>query len=253
MNIVLTNDDGLSCPGILRLAELLRSRTSHEIFVLAPDSNRSGVSHAVSLNRPVRIVKKAERTWTCSGTPADCVMTACFGGLGIKPDLVLSGINAGANLGTDIIYSGTAAAARQAGLCGVPGIALSLCAFEEPFFWDQAVEFSVAHLEELRALWASGLFINVNIPNIPDGSGKMAFTFPSKRQYQDRLVVLNADASISAASAEDVIAGRAPEADILIDFGDIETEPEEGSDCDAVDRGLVAVSQVFLHPLAHKG
>jgi 5'-nucleotidase len=125
MDILLTNDDGILCKGILKLAEALRSRNEHTVRVLAPDSNRSGVSHGLTiLGSPVKLLELEKDTWSCSGTPVDCVLAGVLGGLpDMKPDLVISGINQGANLGTDITYSGTAAAARPAAQMGVPAIA----------------------------------------------------------------------------------------------------------------------------------
>jgi 5'-nucleotidase len=134
MNILLTNDDGISSPGLLLLAEALRKNSPHRIFVLAPDTDRSGYSHSIRfLWDPIKIASRGPDTWACSGSPADCVIMAMMGALPFKPDLVLSGINRGANLGTDLIDSGTAAAARQAGLGNIPGIAFSLAGRGEFF------------------------------------------------------------------------------------------------------------------------
>ncbi|MCL1991324.1 MAG: 5'/3'-nucleotidase SurE, partial [Spirochaetes bacterium] len=119
MRILLTNDDGIKSPGLFLLADALRSG-GHRVFVVAPDTERSGMSHSVTFfANPCKLRPLGEDTWSCSGTPADCVVVALNGGLpqlslagGAPPDLVLSGINRGANLGTDVVYSGTAAAAR---------------------------------------------------------------------------------------------------------------------------------------------
>ncbi|MDR0730727.1 MAG: hypothetical protein LBF63_03595 [Treponema sp.] len=124
MNILLTNDDGCESPGILLLASALREN-GHRAAVLAPDRDRSGVSHSISfLDGPLILKSRGEDTWSCSGLPVDCVVTAMLGAIPYKPDLILSGINRGANLGTDLLYSGTAAAARQGSL---------LCTLYRPF------------------------------------------------------------------------------------------------------------------------
>ncbi|MDR0720099.1 MAG: hypothetical protein LBF78_10730, partial [Treponema sp.] len=165
MNILLTNDDGVDSPGIITLFETLKACPGHNVFVLAPDSDRSGVSNGLlALTKPLKITEKQSNVWSCEGLPADCVLAACLGGRPCKPDVVISGINRGGNLGTDIIYSGTCAAARQASLLGIPGIALSLAgcahwdgalkgegaAFKDTFKdnWGMAAAYAAGHLEE---------------------------------------------------------------------------------------------------------
>ncbi|MDR0722163.1 MAG: 5'/3'-nucleotidase SurE [Treponema sp.] len=234
MNILVTNDDGIAGEGLLCLVEALRAQGRHRIVVIAPDSNRSGLSHSLSfLSTPICLTPQGADTWACSGTPADCVMMALLGILPVKPDLVVSGINKGANIGTDIIYSGTAAAARQGGLYNLPSIALSL-AGEGTFYWEPAVSFAVAHLEALIASWKADTFINVNIPNTPGGPAGILTTFPSVRIYHD---------GVSVFDAPD---GRKY---CFINAGPVWTEPEKGSDEDAVSRNYVSVSPVFLHPV----
>jgi 5'-nucleotidase len=234
MNILVTNDDGLDCEGILLLAEALRDLSSHRILVLAPDCERSGVSQSISLDSAIRIRNRGKDIWTCSGTPADCVLVAALGGLPAKPDLVVSGINAGANLGTDLIYSGTAAAARQAALFGIPAMALSLVLLKRPVFWKQAAEFTRDHLEELISLWKEDTFVNVNFPNSPAYSGEIEITVPSRRHYQDTITGFDApDGSRYC----------------FIKGGAVITREEAHSDWDAISRNRVAVSSVFIHPV----
>ncbi|GHV75687.1 5'-nucleotidase SurE [Spirochaetia bacterium] len=245
MNILLTNDDGISSKGIVLLAEALRKVPGHTIFVLAPDGERSGVSHSVTLNsNAIRLRFWGNNTWTCSGTPADCTVLAASGVLPVKPDLVVSGINAGANLGTDLIYSGTAGAARQAAIHGIPAIALSLVIgginrllLEDTVHWDKAVAFFRDHLEELVSLWKEDTFINVNIPNTPDFSEVPEITFPSRRRYEDTLVGFDApDGSRYC----------------IVSSGLVNTEEEPGSDGDAISRNRVSISPVFIHPVVRR-
>jgi len=147
MRILLTNDDGVSSPGIRLLANALRS-AGHRVITVAPDVNRSGNSHSILfLNHALKLSEIDFDTWSCSGSPVDCVVTALLGGIPEiciatdtaelnmekAPDLVLSGINAGANLGTDIVYSGTAASARQGSVFEIPSVALSLIDSELPY------------------------------------------------------------------------------------------------------------------------
>jgi len=236
MNILLTNDDGVDSEGIQKLAELLRARGKGRVMLLAPDSNRSGVSHAVSiLNGPVKLLKLGEDTWSCSGYPADCVIVALLGALPVKPDLVLSGINRGENLGTDIIYSGTAAAARQASLAGIPAIALSL-AGSGVFHWDMAVSWVADHLEELIALWEKNSFINVNIPNSPGGPDGMRTAWPAIKSYQDDLKVMDAPDGSRWCFLQ----------------GEPEVPSQTDSDCDVVSRNFVSISSVYNYPVAKK-
>ncbi|MDR1429324.1 MAG: 5'/3'-nucleotidase SurE [Spirochaetaceae bacterium] len=255
MNIVLTNDDGLSSPGILLLAAAL-GRRNDDVYILAPDSNRSGFSHSISMGKPLRIEARGNRAWACSGTPVDCATIACFGGLGIKPDVIVSGINAGANLGTDITYSGTCAAARQGSLYGVPSIAFSLVSPEENYNWEGAVDFCAARFDEFYSLWTADIFLNVNIPNTAGASSETRFTFPSLRHYHDRLLRAGPDGMpLEGAFSPPVFSP--PEgpggADLIIDLGIIETREAEGSDCNAVDSDFVSVSPVFIHPVIRGG
>jgi len=236
MYILLTNDDGINSEGIQKLAKALRSKGKYKVTVLAPDSNRSGISHAVSiLSRPVKMSKLGEETWSCSGYPVDCVILAILGALPEKPDLVLSGINKGENLGTDIVYSGTAAAARQASLAGIPAVALSLAGdWKEVFHWDMAVSWSADHLEELAAFWVEDTFVNVNIPNSPEGPEGIIRAWPAVKRYRDTLAMMP---------------GREDNRWYFVEFGQNLAETEPGSDCDAVSRNFVSVSSVYNYPV----
>ena len=194
MRILLTNDDGVDSPGLRLLAAALRN-AGHRVFVLAPDINRSGTSHSISfLSGPCKLTKIEDDTWSCGGTPADCVILALLGGLpelcilqGQAPDLVLSGINLGANLSTDIIYSGTAAAARQGSLFGIPSIAFSLAESDEDWHWAPVISFIIEKLDDMKRYWKKGTFINVNFPNSKQGPLDIVQSFPSQKNYNDRI------------------------------------------------------------------
>ena len=215
------------------LAKTLRSRSKHRVFLIAPDSNRSGVSHAISiLSKPVKLTARGEDNWSCSGFPGDCVIVGMKGGLPEKPDLVLSGINRGQNLGTDIIYSGTVAAARQASLDGVPAIALSL-AGKDSYHWEMAASWSVDHLEELLAYWRKGTFVNVNIPNNADGPKGIATAWPAAKDYRDVLTWTDAPDGSRLFSLE-------PGPELILSGA--------GCDCDVVSRNYVSVSTVYNYP-----
>jgi 5'-nucleotidase len=238
MEILLTNDDGIGCEGIGRLAGALRARTKHRVVVLAPEIDRSGVSHGLTiLGSPVRFTELDKDTWTCSGQPADCALAGVLGGVpGMRPDVVVSGINRGPNLGTDIIYSGTAAAARQAALMGIPAVAFSL-AGEAGFCWDMAAEYAADHLGEFLDMWEEDTFINVNIPNSPSGPGAIKKTWPALKNYHDRLETLKSGEGVRW---------------LFLQAGDQGVEKEEGSDWDAVSRNMVSASPVFIHPVVSR-
>jgi 5'-nucleotidase len=240
MNILLTNDDGIESRGILLLARALREGGNDRVFVIAPDRDRSGVSHCISfLREPLRLKEREADTWACSGNPVDCVIAGMLGALPLKPELILSGINRGANLGTDLVYSGTAAAARQGSFFAVPSIALSLV--ESPgggeYHWDMAVSFVVKKLKEFTSLWEPDTFLNVNIPNSPDGPEGSRIAFPCRRQYQDKLSVMDAPNGDRYCFALD---------------GKTANQPEPGSDWDTVSRNLVSLSAVLIHPVVNR-
>jgi 5'-nucleotidase len=180
----------------------------------------------------VRVKKEAEGIWSCSGRPADCVLAAVLGKIPCKPDAVISGINKGANLGTDLIYSGTAAAARQAALMGVPAVALSLAGYGG-FHWDMAAEYAACRLEEFLSMWKKDVFINVNIPNSAGGPEGTVHARPALRDYHDGITTVKA--------------ADGTEWCFLVP-GVENAEAGKGSDYDAVSRNLTAVSSVFIHP-----
>ena len=164
MRILISNDDGYLAPGINALAEALAAIA--EIVVVAPDSNRSGASNSLSLDRPLSVQQAANGFYFVNGTPTDCVHVALTGMLDYRPDLVVSGINNGQNMGDDTLYSGTAAAATEGYLFGIPAIAFSQVAHG----WEHiasaarlAREIVLRRFDELDAPY----LLNVNIPNLP--------------------------------------------------------------------------------------
>jgi 5'-nucleotidase len=238
MNILLTNDDGIEGAGFLDFAEALRSGTAHHIYVLAPDANCSGVSSHLTIsaeNLELRPHKKGGAdTWSCPGTPCDCVRLGIMEAFSVKIDAVISGINSGSNIGTDIIYSGTAAAARQGALCGVPSIAYSLVSSSKPFLWKSAIDYAVSVLEELLGLWKRDIFLNVNIPNTGEAPKGYRITYPAIRNYEDSLTVSKGENGVLLCS---------------LGLGEETTEDAEGTDYRAVIDGYASVSPVFIHPV----
>jgi 5'-nucleotidase len=125
VRILLTNDDGILARGLRALSAALLDR-GHDVTIVAPDREQSAASHAITLERPLRIREIEEKWFSVDGTPTDCVLVGCHGILRAKPDLVISGINHGPNMGEDVTYSGTVAAAFEAHILGVPAIAASM-------------------------------------------------------------------------------------------------------------------------------
>jgi len=194
MHILLTNDDGVSAPGLLALAQELRKLG--KVTVLAPDHNWSASGHTKTLHRPLRVKESvlADGTpaWTTDGSPSDCVGLAVLGFFPDKIDVVLAGINPDANLGHDVTYSGTVMAAMEAAIWGLPGIAISLDLPENhPVLVDFAPAARIA-LQITRAVLERGLsksvFLNVNVPNLPEAQLQgFSITRLGLRIYRDAL------------------------------------------------------------------
>lgn len=166
--ILVTNDDGINAPG-LKVLERIAKRFSNEVWVVAPETEQSGAGHSLTLSRPLRHRKISARRHAVDGSPTDCVLFAIEQVMGRnKPDIVLSGINRGANLGEDITYSGTVAAAMEATLLGVPAVAFSLAARHGvQIHWGAAEEHAPALLRKLISVrWPRDVFMNVNFPNL---------------------------------------------------------------------------------------
>ncbi|MGB7412091.1 MAG: 5'/3'-nucleotidase SurE [Sphingopyxis granuli] len=171
MRILLTNDDGYHAPGMAVLEAIAR-QLSDDIWVCAPSEEQSGAGHSLTLSYPVRVRQHGERRWSCTGTPTDSVMIAIGKLMPEKPDLILSGVNRGANLGDDITYSGTVSAAIEGALAGIPAIALSQVYAREGM--GDTVPFGAAEawgakvLAPLLAMrMAPRTLINVNFPAVP--------------------------------------------------------------------------------------
>lgn len=165
MHILISNDDGYQAPGIGHLAAALKGQG--EVTVVAPDRDRSGASNSLTLDQPLRATRVGERIYRVEGTPTDCVHLAITGLLDEEPDMVVSGINAGANMGDDVLYSGTVAAATEGRFLGLPAIAVSMASLE-PEHFDTAARVAVALLKRLLAdPLPADTILNVNVPDLP--------------------------------------------------------------------------------------
>ena len=159
--VLVTNDDGVHAPGIAALAEA--ATALGEVVVIAPDRNQSGVSHAISLHRPLRALEVRRGWWSVDGTPADCVYLGAHQLLPRRPSLVLSGVNAGPNMSFDVHYSGTVGGAMEGTLLGVPGIAVSLTDRDESYAWSARFAVELAR-QCLAGAMPSNVALNVNVP-----------------------------------------------------------------------------------------
>jgi 5'-nucleotidase len=165
MRILLSNDDGYFAPGLNILAEHLSKLA--EITVVAPERNRSGASNSLTLDRPLSVKKANNGFFYVNGTPTDCVHIALTGLMDAVPDMVISGINDGANMGDDTIYSGTVAAAMEGYLLEIPSMAISMSQHNSVHF-ETAARVTVELVQQyLKTGFASPTLLNVNVPDVP--------------------------------------------------------------------------------------
>ncbi len=231
--ILLSNDDGISAEGLAALEEHMR--TLGDLYVVAPDGERNAASHKISLKCPIYVHPEGKNRFSTSGTPADCVNIGIHRLLPARPDLVVSGINHGANLAGDISYSGTVGAAREARLLGVPSIAFSLMS-RNPLFYDAAARVAC---DLVRWVLSNGLppevFLNVNFPDLVDGyPARVRWTRMGHKFYGDFLEE-----------------GTDDEGRPCYRFGrdalQYDEEDEEDADWRAVEQGYVSVTPLRLN------
>ncbi|NVE94835.1 5'/3'-nucleotidase SurE [Altererythrobacter lutimaris] len=242
MRILVTNDDGYHAPGLEVLEEIAR-QFSDDIWVCAPAEEQSGAGHSLTLNHPVRLQKFGERRFAVRGTPTDSVMMALRTVMDGPPDLVLSGVNRGANLGDDITYSGTVSAAIEGALAGIRSIALSQVYSREGMGDD--VPFSAARdwgakvIEPLLgAQFPARSLVNVNFPPIPAADVKGIRVV--RQGFHDY-------------SRGTVVEGRDPRGYRYFWFGldAIEHTLDHGTDLEAIDEGYIAVTPLQLDLTHH--
>jgi 5'-nucleotidase len=244
MHILVTNDDGVSAPGLLALAQEMRPLG--KVTVLAPDHNWSASGHVKTLHRPLRVreVLLADGTAALSsdGAPSDCVALALLGLLAEKVDLVVSGINPNANLGHDVTYSGTVTAAMEAAIWGLPGVAVSLDVPEDgprPLDYGPAARAAQRIVRQVieRGL-PHGIFLNVNVPCLPDSAIQgIRITRQGLRVYRDRL-----DRRLDPRGRPYYWIG-----------GEVPTGvPEEGTDFGALAANCISVTPLHLDLTAHQ-
>lgn len=199
MRILISNDDGINAPG-LAILEDIAAQLSDDIWVVAPDEEQSGAGHSLSLSWPVRIRQYSERRYSVSGTPTDSVMLGLGKIMGdLKPDLLLSGVNRGANLGDDITYSGTVAAAMEGTLAGVKSIALSQVYSKEGIGDDVSFDAASAWgAKVIRPLidmeFAPRMLMNINFPAVmADGVAGIKTTCQGFHDYGRAAIIESQD------------------------------------------------------------
>lgn len=187
MRILVTNDDGIHSPGLTALAKAL-SKVG-EVWVVAPDRERTAAAHAVTLHKPLRVQQCGTRVYAVSGTPVDCVNLAVLKVMPAPPDLLVSGINKGVNLGDDVLYSGTVSAAMEGTILGVHSMAVSQEG-QEHFYFDAGARYAV---RIARLILKEGLpdetLVNLNIPNRPFRSiTGVRVTCLSRRRFDNPII-----------------------------------------------------------------
>ncbi len=237
--VLISNDDGIDAPGLKVLERIVR-KFAREVWVVAPETEQSAASHSLTLRRPLRIRKVSGRRYAVDGTPTDCMLLAeRFIMKERRPDIVLAGINRGANLGEDVTYSGTVAVAMEATLLGIPAVALSLVREDgHALKWSTAEQWTERVLRRLVSMaWPANVLINVNFPDVPARSVTgIEVTRQGRRKIGDQLVE-----------------GVDPRGEPYFWIGVQRTEDRlrAGSDLEAVCRGAISVTPLSLD-LTHR-
>jgi 5'/3'-nucleotidase len=166
--ILITNDDGIDAPG-LAVLERIAAELAREVWLVAPEHDQSGVSHAISLHHPVRLSPRGARRYGVTGTPGDCAVMGVCHLMPDPPQLLLAGVNRGANLGLETVFSGTVGGAMTGMLLGVPSIALSQAWTDRAHVrWDTAAALGAGVVRQLLAVgWGAATCLNVNFPDLP--------------------------------------------------------------------------------------
>lgn len=230
MRILLSNDDGYFAPGLAALAQALAGLG--ETVVVAPEQNRSGASNSLTLDRPLLLKKAANGFHFVNGTPTDCVHLAVTGMLDKLPDIIVSGINLGANMGDDTIYSGTVAAATEGFLLGIPSIAISLTSHDGKHF-DSAGRVARELVERfIRNPIKGPVLLNVNVPDIPYAELQGTEVTRLGRRHK----------------AEPVVKMRSPRNETVYWVGaaGAAADAGPGTDFNAVERGCVSITPLQI-------
>ncbi|HED14271.1 MAG TPA: 5'/3'-nucleotidase SurE [Gammaproteobacteria bacterium] len=236
MNILISNDDGYLAAGLSALVEGFKGVAT--TTVVAPDRNRSGASNSLTLQHPLRVQQAENGYYYVDGTPTDCVHLAVTGFMDQEPDMVISGINHGANLGDDILYSGTVAAAMEGRFLGFPALAISLVGDPCRYFSTavQVVTKLYAHIQN-RPL-AAGVILNVNVPDCPEA--ELQGWAATRLGHRHR--------------AESVIADTDPQGQRIYWVGSAGSEADAGPGTDfyALAHGQVSITPLHIDLTQHR-
>ena len=234
--ILIVNDDGVGAPGIKILEKVAKS-LSDDVWIVAPELEQSGAGHSLTLTSPLRLRKISPRKFSVQGTPTDCVMLAVnkvFNNE--KPDLILSGINRGANMGEDVTYSGTIAACMEGTLLGIPSIAMSQSYFHrKAFHWATAEHYAGDIIRKLvKVGWPDDVLMNVNFPDLPPAQVKGVEIVPQgKRDYSNLEIVERVDAR--------------EQTYYWIGFRPVQGKPKRNSDLGATENGYISITPLHLN------
>lgn len=226
--ILISNDDGIEALGIKTLKEAAADLGRTILF--APDSEKSGSSHSLTIHTSIRVKKIEEDVYSTDGTPTDCILYSVRGIIKEKVDIVLAGINHGANLGEDVSYSGTVAIAMEGTLLGIPSVAFSQVHYRESF--DKEFAKRIVRMITRRVIdekLPEGVFLNVNIP--PKPNGRLRITKLGNRIYRDKILKIKEE-------NKEVIYSLGGESPSWI--------PEEGSDFNAIEEGFVSITPIHM-------
>ena len=236
MRILVTNDDGIHAPG-LEICEAIARTLSDDVWVIAPETDQSGVAHSLSLNDPLRLRQASPQRFAVSGTPTDCVIMGLRHVLDRKPDLILSGVNRGQNVAEDVTYSGTVAGAIEGTILGVPSIALSQCyGFEtrsQPH-WECAQTHAPGLIKKILAEGIpKNVLVNINFPDCkaPDVQGTSVAVQGQRQQELLRI--------------DERLDGRGNPY-YWIAFGRGKSEPGHGTDLEAIAAKRISVTPLRL-------
>jgi 5'-nucleotidase len=232
MLILLSNDDGVYSEGIKALAEKLQKIA--RVVVVAPDREQSASSHSITLHRPLRIVQVKKNFYGVSGTPTDCITLGVNEVLKKRPDLIISGINRGANLGDDVHYSGTVSAAMEGAIMGVPSMAVSLVTREDHPKFNVAANFAAKLVRKVMNVGLpKGVVLNVNIPNVTRGKIRgYQYCILGKRNYSESIV--------------EKIDPRGKKY-YWIGGDEVGSDNIPGSDCNAVSAGYISITPLNIN------
>lgn len=231
VKILVSNDDGVHSKGLHILAGCLR--TLGDVYIVAPDRERTAAGHSLTLHKPLRIDRIGERISSLNGTPTDCITLGVNNIMGERPDLIVSGINKGGNLGDDITYSGTVSAAMEGTILGIPSFAISQVG-DDDFQFNVAAEFAL-NLARLiiRHGLSNGTFLNVNVPNLPwEDIRGVRMTSLGKRIYDQNTIIEKVDPR-----------GRKY---YWIGSNSVRWEDKKGTDNIAIEEGMISITPIHL-------